>query len=125
MEKLQTNLFLNVHYKNGKQNPDAIVHFNDENGEIFIATTIKSSNAFSLFNDKIKSLKFSSLGINDIEVNLKPLLGYNSAIDIYFSNVKFENANPETQKFLIEKQANGNLKLTSLNKKNVWILKKV
>ncbi|MUP45501.1 hypothetical protein E0K83_07050 [Gramella sp. BOM4] len=125
LQKLQTDLFVKIHYKDEKENPNAIVHFNNKNKEIVLATFIESSNAFSLFNETIQFLKFSSLGKHDIEVDLKPLLGYNSTIDIYFTKVRMENAQPATQKFLIENSENGNLKLISLNDKKIWVLEKV
>lgn len=125
LESVQTNLLLKTHVKEEKQSSDAVIHFKDETGKTFIATTINSSEVFSLFNDAIKSIELSTLGKNDIEVNLQPLLGYSSTIDIYFSNVKSESASPMKQKFLIETLENGVVKLTSFINEEVWLLEKV
>ena len=121
---IQTNLFLQTHFREEKVS-ETVIHFNDEDGDIIIGTTINYTGAFSLFTDEIKSLKISSLGKNDIEIDLKPILGYSSTIDIYLSNKKYENVNPKTQKFIVEKLKNENIKLTSASKTDIWILEKV
>lgn len=121
--ELLTNLFINLYDREAKTkedpNPhfkdDAILHFKDING-FFLALPIQSNSAFSLYNDQLKSIIVSSLENNDVQIDLEPLLGYSSTIDIYLSPTKFEGMTPSKQKFLIENLEKGNLKFISIGK---------
>ncbi len=122
---LLTNLFINIHDRDGKRNEDAILHFKDDK-DYFLALPINSNIAFSLYNDQLKSFVISSLGRHDIKVDLEPLLGYSSTIDIYLSKTKYERVYPFKQKFLIKDLDNGYLNLVSTDKNGAsWILEKI
>ncbi|WP_282018154.1 hypothetical protein [Salegentibacter mishustinae] len=123
-QEFLTNLFININFREGKKRQDVIIQFKEKNKK-FIAMPVRAKNTFSLYNNKIKSFTVSSLGMNDVLVDLKPLLGFSTIIEIYLSDTKFESANPKSQKFVIEKLENGGLKLASLNKKDIWQLEKI
>ena len=123
--ELLTNLFINIHDRDGKRNEDAILHFKDKKNH-FLALPINSNATFSLYNDQLKSFVISSLGRHDIKVDLEPLLGYSSTVDIYLSSTKYERVYPIKQKFLIKELDNGYLKLISTDKNGAsWILEKI
>ena len=130
--ELWTNLFINLYDRDAQTEDhiplfkdDAILHFKDING-FFLALPIQSNMAFSLYNDQLKSFVVSSLENNDIQIDLEPLLGYSSKIDIYLSSIKFEGMTPNQQKFLIENLEKGNLKFISVGKDvDNWILEKI
>ena len=90
-----------------------------------LGTVLNDSNTFSFYTDDIKSLTVSSLGKNDIEIDLETILWSSAKIDIYLSKMKHENVYPKEQKFLIETMENGNLQLIPSNVRDIWILEKV
>lgn len=132
-QELLTNLFINLYDRDAKtnENPiphfkdDAILHFKDIDG-YFLALPIQSNMAFSLYNDHLKSIVVSSLKNNDIKIDLEPLLGYSSTIDIYLSAIEYLSVSRNPQKFIVENLENGYLKFISTEKDvNNWILEKI
>lgn len=121
---LVTNLSIKLYDPDGDQEKNAIIHFMDKNG-FFLAQPITSEMQLSLYNDQLETFMVSSPGHHDIQVDLKPLLGYSSKIDIYLSRTGYVAASPNPQKFIVKRLGKDTVELISLSDTiENWKLKK-
>lgn len=124
-----TNLNVQVYDKDGDQNRNAVLLFKDKAGQLIMGQMLDKegeSPKISLFNDLISSLVVSTLGRNDVTVDLEPLLGSDATITIFLSKVTYEKHVSNTCRFRLEKKDKDLIILLPVDdKEGNWHLKKI